>query len=576
MPNIRISDGLYLLNRHISNTTTKVILDKNSLYDFAFVIKNNKIFSYPIDGRIVNVPEGTEDVYWFAEMPPSANFELSKTIKLHPQSDEIFKSLYASLIPLTERMLYKESFCVLKLIGDVKFIHQFNNCLEKQSYIDFQNEISDAVFDNSKRYKLGYNQNEIITNDDFTLLDLLYLLQNNEGNLFYPNHPEFEYERTSHKTETVVSNEIENKLNNICLELSKTRNPDKIKILSEQLSALANETNIIKFIETDKNSGYPISQIVTNEDRANISALIQINGTIDLTHVLKEDLFIKKNNNYITTNGTRFPINFPTKIHKTYTIIRDGVRNIDKLPVSLTKKTRDELISNGVKIYNSGSNIELIDLTTIPLINHKMITSISAKELFEKTYELQKNKAKQKVINYYMKQYFPKDSFSLHEIYGYEVAEWLNELGIKDYGYNPKVKTVSATTSYMSKELSVSLSGISSLPSVDDVLKKIKAKKKLTFREKLLEVTISDLSSVFSSSSNLEAYKMRLFEYQKNIINNSRRLMKEIAQIKFSIIVGQTWFKEFNGNLNNNSLTINFDGQEIKCTANLVEKEIKI
>jgi hypothetical protein len=49
-----------------------------------------------------------------------------------------------------------------------------------------------------------------------------------------------------------------------------------------------------------------------------------------------------------------------------------------------------------------------------------------------------------------------------------------------------------------------------------------------------------------------------------------RKQMFNIAQIKFSVIVGQVWFTEFKS-LEENSLKIKVDGNEVECTVEMKE-----
>jgi hypothetical protein len=51
--------------------------------------------------------------------------------------------------------------------------------------------------------------------------------------------------------------------------------------------------------------------------------------------------------------------------------------------------------------------------------------------------------------------------------------------------------------------------------------------------------------------------------------------MREVAQIKFSVIVGQTWFQELSS-LDENTLVMNFDGSKVNCSANLYEIQINV
>jgi hypothetical protein len=65
-------------------------------------------------------------------------------------------------------------------------------------------------------------------------------------------------------------------------------------------------------------------------------------------------------------------------------------------------------------------------------------------------------------------------------------------------------------------------------------------------------------------------------ETKSGILNKQRRkILQEIAQIKFSLILSKKWFTEFKS-FDENQLAVNFDGQDLNFTFALSEKEEKI
>ena len=65
-------------------------------------------------------------------------------------------------------------------------------------------------------------------------------------------------------------------------------------------------------------------------------------------------------------------------------------------------------------------------------------------------------------------------------------------------------------------------------------------------------------------------------ETKSNILNKQRRkVLQDIAEIKFSLILSKKWFTEFNS-FDENKLNVNFDGQDLDFTFALSEKEEKI
>ncbi|MDA3779737.1 MAG: hypothetical protein PF487_05890 [Bacteroidales bacterium] len=135
----------------------------------------------------------------------------------------------------------------------------------------------------------------------------------------------------------------------------------------------------------------------------------------------------------------------------------------------------------------------------------------------------------------------------------------------------------------MSVVLNTKIKGLSSLPKVDNVVKKIESGAKL----KLNEYVMADAIKKYQSQLDSDMYKSLSEEQQKgilktyletksDILNKQRRkILQEIAQIKFSLILSKRWFSEFN-NFDENSLSVNFDGQDLDFTFDLNEKEEKI
>ena len=55
----------------------------------------------------------------------------------------------------------------------------------------------------------------------------------------------------------------------------------------------------------------------------------------------------------------------------------------------------------------------------------------------------------------------------------------------------------------------------------------------------------------------------------------ARQLMYQMACTKFSVIVGQVWFKEFSS-LDETTMTVKLGGLDLACEVKMSEVEIKI
>jgi hypothetical protein len=213
-----------------------------------------------------------------------------------------------------------------------------------------------------------------------------------------------------------------------------------------------------------------------------------------------------------------------------------------------------------------------------------MVKAVSAMELAKLQWELQKLQGDKKVYDFYKKSLYPKTSKSFVELLGQEAADWLKEVGVTDYnGFAPKVTSAEATDFYMSVVLDTKIKGLSSLPKVEDVVAKIKTGAAL----KLNEWVMADAIKKYLAQLDSDIYKSLGEEQQKGvlktyletksgILNKQRRkILQEIAQIKFSLILSKKWFTEFKS-FDENQLNVNFDGQDLTFTFALDEKEEKI
>jgi hypothetical protein len=186
-----------------------------------------------------------------------------------------------------------------------------------------------------------------------------------------------------------------------------------------------------------------------------------------------------------------------------------------------------------------------------------------------------------------MKEKFPKTSKGFEITYGADAAAWLKEQGITDYnGFGPKSVQAEASDFYMGKELKVSIKGYSSLPSLKEARASIAAlsdpkskKKALNGPTTLMKAAIDELdaflaSDVYAKAKDqdkvYEAWLKGQLDHAKGLV---RDLMFELAQVKFTIVVGQIWPTEF-ASLDENTLDVTLGGVPISCK--IEQKEIKV
>jgi hypothetical protein len=548
---------------------------------FAFALHDGDLLTFAqtssIDGwNSIAVPEGIQEIAYLSATPvglPGLLSDLNEVAKnaaivnrvteaqkvLEPS---VVSTAYAALSLFATRMKPEIVFPILKALGDVAFIEKFANCFGKQRYSEFQDFAKSAAFKTDHRFTSGRDPSRVPPEDAFTVLDLLALLQEDDGNRVLLDHPEFKYSRISRGRKDADATE-----------------------------------EALKFVADPAPDGYPISSIVWNEDRPNVSFMVRKEGRVDISTKIQS-----ANATVPAKSIAKLPTQFPTFIFRNYAVVKDGLVNIEVLPVKLTEATTRKLFDLGkaaghdcavscvvprdinlrIKESSGVGGLWLIDLKALPIINRKMIKAASAKKLFEDAYELTKRRAAQKVFNTFQKEKFPKESKGYKVVYGDEAAAWLKEQGLTDYnGFAPKQVQAPSTDFYIGKELSTHLKGLSSLPSMKEAIEK-RTKGKLTPSAALLTPYIKQVENFLDTPVYKKAQdKDKVFEAWLGSESHAatkavRSLMGEMARTKFAIVVGQSWFTEFDSIDQNQLSILADDGSDLECRVEMKEVEIPI
>lgn len=532
---------------------------------FVFALDDGDIVASTVQDGKASIPGHLEDVYYLSPTKPTGSM---MTVIEAP--------LYAALSLFATRMRPDVIYPILRALGDVKFIDDFAGCFGKQKYTEFMESSKLAAF-GTGRYTKGCDPTRVPNEDAFTVLDLLDLLTDDDRVLL--DHPAFKYNRIGRKridaNETLTEAEI--------TDIQECANglgddPSKLAELQAKLTAAISK-KALKFVPDANPDGYSIASLTYHEERPNISFLVKRTGTVELPWFQNTSLY------------PTLPQPFPTFVYRNYALVKDGMVNIEVLPAKLCTSTLDALLD----VINSGrlsitavdhdgridDGIILLNLRELPLVNRTMVKSASAKTLFEKEYSLTLARAAQKVYGTFKKERFTRSSKSFSVLYGDNAAAWLKEQGITDYsGFSPKSVQAESTDFYLGKELKVSLKGLSSLPSVKDVKAQMD-KGKLNAGAKLMQPYVQEVedflaSTIYKSASNQDnLFETWLDGKTKQATADVRKLLFELARIKFAIIVGQVWFNEF-ASLDENTLTVTVDGQSVDGKVEMREVEIKI
>lgn len=579
-----------VIRRKVSGAKrVEVTLEWEPLEGFVYALVDGDLTTYEVEDKKAHVPEDLKEVFYLAA-PPKTKKTAAFAENGAQIAPEAMSALYGAVSLYAVRMKPDIVYPLLKMLGDVRFIREFSGCFGKQKYSAFMDAAKGAAFDKTLRLTDGFNPDLVPREDAFTVLDILNLLQEDDTARVLLDHPDFQYSRIGRgRIDSVdqLTPEEQAKVEALTLEMNKTKDTKKIKDLMGQIQAITNKPEALKFVRKIPRTGLSVDGLTWNESRPNVSFRVKIPGEIDLSN--RQDTAPK---------GSEIPTVFPCFVYRNYALIKDGLINVAKLPVTVSPSTYAKLVEEGVVSSTpvTGDTVTLVlDLTKVPIINRKMIKALSAKAFFETSYELTKARAAQKVYKDYAKNLLPeKTSQGFSDKYGEEGAAWLKSLGITDYnGYQPP-HTIQAESKdvYMGKELDVALKGLSTLPKVTDVkakLMKVGADgtiewlqaPKLNATGALMADAVKEIESFLASDIYRKAadqpavLKAWLDGQTRAAIKKTRGLIFDVAQATFCTIVGQVWFKEFSS-IEENTWTLTTSAGPVACKVEMKEIQIPI
>lgn len=550
----------------------EVSIKDDVLNGFAWSMSDNDLTTYGLDEGKFSVPQDAGTIYYLS--PTSTGKEVTTLAEqAKAKSGPSLSAAYAALSLFSVRMQSNTIFAILKSLGDVALIEQFSKCFGKQLYSDYTEATKAAAFEPLKRFAKGYDPKKVPADDAFTVIDLLNIISGDDTSTILLDSPDFKVSRISRARQDsseVLSEEEQKTKTEILAKLGKEKNAKKIAALQEDLNKLTAGKEALKFEKTPRPEGYPISALSLAEDRPNISVLVRMEGTVDLSKRLPENL------------KGKIPAKFPTSIFRNIPIVADGLVHMDNLPLRVSRATADKLSklmpeeAKPARLVASDSYVEgVVNLRVLPVINRKMVKEVSAKSLFTAQYELEKSRASQKVYKAFRDEKAPKKvSASFKEAYGEEGAQWLKDQGLTDRGFQPNMVNADSTDVYMGKEITISLAGYSKLPSMTE-FKKQADKGKFNGPGKLMKPYVDECQKFLDSKPTDEAFIKWADEKAATAIEETRKLIYMMAKEKFAIVVGQVWPKEFK-DLSDNEMKLNIDGLDLECKLNVREIEIKI
>lgn len=419
-------------------------------------------------------------------------------------TEKTFYVIAAALVQMAKTDIAMD---ILNYIGDKYFIDRISNAFTISEYGDVVKSILEASNDQfMTRYREGRVKNYLPSNDAFCIFDLFNLLTDDTKASFLPFHESFQYKRIG--------------------KIART------------------EDDTVRFI-VNRDQMVPLSMIQWNKDKMNLSILTKIHGTVDLTK-LKFTFEEMDSEVYKYLKSLENPKEFQSFQYRNYTFIKSCILNVDKIPIVCNDLNRyilegiEGLIDQVIKDPEGlRPDILILNLRKLPIINRKMAKNkISALEMAEASIEVIRLEAKIKVYKEKQNERMICEDVKMEGL-SKEVSDFLMNKGFKpDGSYAPKTflkKNNELIDFYMSKVFKIKVKAASSIPKVSAVETKVKGKKKMNWVEQEMAFALEEVEKT-------ENLAVLIFE-SKKLLKDIRRI---IQKVKFGMIVGKTWFSEFN------------------------------
>ena len=386
---------------------------------------------------------------------------------------------------------------LLKKSGDVYFIKKYNNCFTKQEWIDLQEELIAAIKNPDLRGRDGIDENAVPADNCFTVVELLTILVADPKCQIFPYHPEFKYARIGKKTEN-----------------------------SDPFYFVAN-----------KDLGSKI-QLVYNKTRANVS----INCTV---------------------HGHNVWIDGSEKIEacstfRNYTVVKDGIKNVQKLAFKCSEETFDKLKEADVLSGDfSPKTIFVADVNSLPVVNRAM------------------TKGEKLNAEDFCRNHLRRYIAAAHRKY---VKAMLKGETVKteDDGETAKREEKEKSEDfYVARELHVKLSSLSSVPAINEKLfAKFSSGKKFTPSEEILYAIHQEYEGV-AEGEKAAWLTAKISELHSETL----RLDALVEPVKFAILVCKKWFSDMPADSAQNlegEVSYEFEGKKYSAVVKVTETQIHL
>ncbi len=510
----------YITSSREAGDKMKVDTEYKGKEDVHFSVFGKGVISYKAVGGTVayTIGKGKKDYLYIltnklskseakSEEVTIVNGELTHDGKALGPRHAFIKGMYGLAAVLSQKTQTLLAVDVLGMLGDKHLIDLIYDSFTNSEYGRAEKNITEAMASPSARLIKGKVLGYVKADDAPCLLDVMDRITEDKEAEFFP-YAGAGYSRVGKKAEA------------------------KAEVTTQ-------------FVPNE--GGVAVSGIVWSSTKLNLSLSTNIQGTVEL------DADAKK------LNLTK---DFACSVFRTFTIIKDGRLNMEKATFKLSKETHDYLKSIGATDVTWTAQPVEYDLTAVPVMNRKYANSVKSVKPF---CDLAMREAELEGIVKVLKANAKAQkatTFNPATNYSDAVTAYLAKFHIKNGVYSPPSTVGAASDFYMSKKFSIKIKGLSSLPKIDDVTKKIEAKKALTTADTVIKLGLDELARTKDVE---KAFKDRQQEL--------REVRAALLRQKFAIVLGKAWFEEFAGERKD---SYEFEHKKLNFTFELGEEKVAL
>lgn len=498
-----VSDGVSVFNEDFESY--------NQTFDFYMQNKISK-------KRMVDVPDGMDIVFFDEQtftLKKGAKVEIPEHVETYwevrrdyaenqKEDDEKYddkdnNDIYtAMLYAIQTRSSVMMGKC-LSMLGDVYLSKRYSVCFSKQDYSRLFEHVKGCIFDKEKHAFLeGVDFTFKPVDDAFNVISFLKLIENDKKARLFPYHPSFTYQR-----------------------ISKEVKDDNHFLPNREIGSAPS--------------------LVFNQTRANVSIGCHLHGHI--VYVEDDPDSVK-----------------PAEAFRNYAILKDGIKNVNVLPMKVSAETYEKLKAEGCIKEKDGdaydkTKIYECDITHLPVVNRKYVsTPFTSTSFCEKHIQLYIAKTNAK--------YLKKRLEMLNE--AKEATDEKKDDEVDDSEkktYERKTVDPSIVRDfYNASELKVKIAKCSTIPTVNEkLLKEMDNPEKLTIAKELMYIIHNECNG-----DDEDALKARLAVEMATI----RELTMILEENKMAILIANCWFTGLS--VDENTFQVDYEYHHKNYVFNLV------